>query len=73
MEMTCFSSPDAVGHAYILSSPSREDALRKAREIASAVVCLNGHDVPCGVKIIGLSTVFKFDAYYFGHVVSPIS
>lgn len=49
MEMTCFSSPDAVGHAYILSSPSREDALRKAREIASAVVCLNGHDVPCGV------------------------
>ena len=38
MEMTCFSSPDAVGHAYILSSPSREDALRKAREIASAVV-----------------------------------
>ena len=44
-----FSSPAAVGHAYILSSPSREDALRKAREIASAAVCLNGHDVPCGV------------------------
>ena len=49
MEPSRFSSPAAVGHAYILSSPSREDALRKAREIASAAVCLNGHDVPCGV------------------------
>ena len=48
MEPIRFSSPSAIGHAYILSSPSREDALTRAREIASAAVCLNGHDVPCG-------------------------
>ncbi len=48
MEALRFASPAAIGHAYILSSPSREDALRKAREIATAAVCLAGHDVPCG-------------------------
>ena len=48
MEPIRFSSPSAIGHAYILSSPSREEALAGAREIASAAVCLNGHDVPCG-------------------------
>ena len=48
MEALRFASPAAIGHAYILSSPSREDALRKAREIAAAAVCLAGHDVPCG-------------------------
>ena len=49
MEHIRFSSSAAIGHAYILSSPSREDALRKASEIASAAVCLNEHDVPCGI------------------------
>ena len=44
-----FSSPAAIGHAYIVSSSAREDALRAAHELASAAVCLNGHDVPCGV------------------------
>ena len=48
MAFTRFSSSAAIGHAYILSSPSRDDALRRAREIASAAVCLNGQDVPCG-------------------------
>ena len=48
MDALRFASPAAIGHAYILSSPSREDALRKAREIAAAAVCLAGHDVPCG-------------------------
>ena len=44
-----FESPAAVRHAYILSSPSREEALHTAHEIASAAVCLAGHDVPCGL------------------------
>lgn len=33
----------------ILSSPSREEALAAARQIAAAAVCLRGSDVPCGV------------------------
>lgn len=49
MEQLHFETPSAIGHAYILSSPSRDDALHRAREIASAAVCLAGHDVPCGV------------------------
>ena len=49
LEPIRFSDPSAIGHAYVLSSPSRDDALRKARDIASAAVCLAGHDVPCGV------------------------
>ncbi len=44
-----FDNPAAITHSWILSSPSREDGLRKAREIACAAVCLAGHDVPCGV------------------------
>ena len=49
LESIHFSIPSAIGHAYILSSPSRDEALHKARENASAAVCLNGHDVPCGI------------------------
>ena len=49
METPLFSTPADIGHAYILSSLSREDALRRAREIAAAAVCLNDHGVPCGV------------------------
>ena len=49
MDPQLFSTPADIGHAYILSSLSREDALRKARELASAAVCLNEHGVPCGV------------------------
>ena len=48
MEPLRFDSPSAIGHAYILSSSSREEALRAARSIASAAVCLAGRDVPCG-------------------------
>lgn len=48
MEQLRFESPSAIGHAYIISSPSRENTLRKAREIASGAVCLAGHNVPCG-------------------------
>lgn len=44
-----FENPSAIGHAIILSSPSREEALEAARRIAAAAVCLRGHDVPCGV------------------------
>ena len=49
MEAPLFSSPADIGHAYILSSLSRDDALRRAREIAAAAVCLNEHGVPCGM------------------------
>ena len=49
MALPQFDSPAAVGHAYILSSPSRENALRAARELARAAVCLDEHSVPCGV------------------------
>ena len=49
MEAPLFSAPSEIGHAYILSSLSRDDALRRAREIASAAVCLNEDGVPCGV------------------------
>ncbi len=44
-----FDNPAAIGQAYILSSPSREDALHRARQIAQAAVCLAGHNVPCGI------------------------
>lgn len=44
-----YENPSAIGHAIILSSPSREEALSAARRIATAAVCLRGHDVPCGV------------------------
>lgn len=47
-ELTRFPSPSAIGHAYIISSSSSDEARRKAMEVASAAVCLNGHDVPCG-------------------------
>ncbi len=33
----------------MIASASRENALRKAHEIASAAVCLAGQDVPCGI------------------------
>ena len=40
--------PERLSHAYIISSPSREDALKTAREIAAAAVCTGGRP-PCGV------------------------
>ena len=43
-----FSSVAAIGHAYIVSSSAREDALQTAKKLAGAAVCLAGHDVPCG-------------------------
>ena len=49
MEAFHFSSVSAIGHAYIVSSSSREDAVRAARQLANAAVCMNGHDIPCGV------------------------
>ena len=49
MSSVHFDNPAAISHAWILSSPSREDGLRRAHEIAAAAVCLAGHDVPCGV------------------------
>ncbi len=44
-----FEKADQIGQAYILSSPSRDDALRAAREIAAAAVCMETRNVPCGV------------------------
>ena len=49
MEQIKFQNPAAIGHAYLIASASRDLALRKAHEIASAAVCLAGRDVPCGV------------------------
>ena len=43
-----FENTAAIGHAWILSSPVREEALCRAQEIAAAAVCLAGRDVPCG-------------------------
>ena len=44
-----FERPEMIGHAWILSSPSREEALRAAGEIAQAAVCLADRNVPCGI------------------------
>ena len=44
-----FPSVAAIGHAYIVSSSARTDAVRAAKMLAGAAVCLAGHDVPCGV------------------------
>lgn len=49
MEPIRFPSVAAISHAYLISSSAREDALRTARRLAGAAVCLRGHDVPCGV------------------------
>lgn len=43
-----FDSPARLAHAWILTSPSHEDTMRAAREIAAAAVCQRGADVPCG-------------------------
>ena len=44
-----FPSVAAIGHAYIISSSARADAVQTAKKLACAAVCLAGHDVPCGV------------------------
>ena len=49
MEPLHFSSVAAIGHAHIISSSSREDAISVARQLAGAAVCLSGQEVPCGV------------------------
>lgn len=49
MDAFHFPSVAAIGHAYIISSSAREDAVHAARQLANAAVCLNGLDVPCGV------------------------
>ena len=43
-----FESPESIGQALIISSASREEAVRVGSQIAQAVLCLRGHDVPCG-------------------------
>ena len=48
MSSVRFENTAAIGHAWILSSSVREEALRRAQEIAAAAVCLAGRDVPCG-------------------------
>ena len=49
MEPLHFPSVAAIGHAYLVSSSARADAVRAAKMLAGAAVCLAGHDVPCGV------------------------
>ena len=49
MKTLSFDSAASIAHAYILSSPSRHDALSAAKTIASAAVCLEKTNVPCGV------------------------
>ena len=49
MEPLHFPSVAAIGHAYLISSSARVDAVRAAKMLAGAAVCLAGHDVPCGV------------------------
>ena len=49
MDPLHFSSVAAIGHAYTISSSAREDAVRTARKLAGAAVCLSGRDVPCGI------------------------
>ena len=44
-----FPSVAAIGHAYLISSSARADAVRAAKMLAGAAVCLAGHEVPCGV------------------------
>ena len=44
-----FQSVAAIGPAYLISSSARADAVRAAKMLAGAAVCLAGHDVPCGV------------------------
>ena len=48
--MEAFSIRDAqrLSHAYILSSPDREECLNLAGQIAAAAVCRRGTDAPCG-------------------------
>ena len=48
MSSVHFENTAAIGHAWILSSSVREEALRRAQEIAAGAVCLQGRDVPCG-------------------------
>lgn len=40
--------PARLSHAYILSSPSMDAALRQARELAAAAVCRDRAHAPCG-------------------------
>lgn len=49
MEPLHFPSVAAIGHAYLISSSARADAVRAAKMLAGAAVCLAGHEVPCGV------------------------
>lgn len=48
--MTDLSFADAgrLSHAYIISAPSRELGLEKARELAAAALCSGDGPVPCG-------------------------
>lgn len=48
MAQKIISDPGRLSHAYIVSSPDREEARRTADHIAAAAVCSRGHDVPCG-------------------------
>lgn len=43
-----FGDASRLSHAYIVTAGSPEEALRAARQIAAAAVCLRGRDVPCG-------------------------
>ena len=45
MEPIRFPSVAAIGHAYLISSSAREDALRTARRLAGAAVCLRSESV----------------------------
>ena len=37
-----------LSHAYIISAPTREDALNEARRLAAAAVCTDATNAPCG-------------------------
>ena len=48
MEELRFSDAGRLFHAYIVSAPSREECLRRARTLAAAAVCTGAGPVPCG-------------------------
>lgn len=48
MEELRFSDAGRLLHAYIISAPSREEGLRRARTLAAAAVCTGEGPVPCG-------------------------
>ena len=48
MEELRFSDAGRLLHAYIVSAPSREECLRRARTLAAAAVCTGEGPVPCG-------------------------